>query len=155
MSKIRWAFRNLRTGEVVPAQSGPYVGSPPITERPPGATVLVEHPGAVVMVLPDGARTPLRPHVPYRVTAGDWMFGVVTPDEVFHPSGKSVSYIVEFPAETTAELDELVKDVGGDATELFKRAISLYKLARDAVHEGKAVGAASSPDAFDIQFTGI
>lgn len=154
MNKPTWAFRNLRTGEVVPAMAGTHIDSPPIKEHPPDATVVVEGAGRALMISADGTKTPLRPYVDYVITPSDWMFGTRMPDGVFRPADKSVSYIIEFPAEATAELDELVKDVG-DATELFKRAISLYKLARDAVHDGKAVGATSKADDLDVQFVGI
>jgi hypothetical protein len=139
MDESKWAFRNLRTGQVVPARE--------VEERP--------DPGVVIIPPNKRASTTWRPDVPGDVKLSDWMFGVIGPGGQFHPMDHSVSFILKFPPETTAELDELIKEAGGDATELFKRAIALYKLARDAVHEGKAVGVTSSPDCLETQFVGI
>lgn len=35
------------------------------------------------------------------------------------------------------------------------RSLVLFKAASDAAREGKVVGAASSPEEFDVQFTGL
>jgi hypothetical protein len=130
MSESKPAFRNLRTGQ--------FVGVRPVFRSGPGMNGLT--------ILPD---------VPGDLNLQEWMPGVIGPDDKFRPTNPSVSYILKFPPETTAELDELIKETGGDATELFKRAIALYKLAKEAVHDGKAVGVASSPDRLETQFTGL
>lgn len=66
-----------------------------------------------------------------------------------------VGFILQFPPDETRELDRLIKEAGGDPTEFFKRAISLYKLAKDATEEGKAVGIATSPDSLETQFVDL
>jgi hypothetical protein len=62
-------------------------------------------------------------------------------------------YILEFPPEAAAELDQLMRETGDDdAVTLFRKALALYKLAKDAVREGKQVGAAATPDCLETQF---
>jgi hypothetical protein len=126
MTEARHAYRNLRTGEIVPARR--VTGS--------------EAEGLV------------QPDVPESANQADWVPGTIGPDGRFHPADHSV-FVLDFPPETTRQLDNLIRDAGGDATELFKRAIALYKLAKDAAREGKAVGVATSPDSLETQFVGI
>ena len=126
MTEARHAYRNLRTGEVVPARR----------------------------VRGSDERGLLQPDVPEVASHSDWMPGIIGPDGKFHPADHSV-FVLDFPPGTTAELDHLIKDVGGDPTELFKRVIALYKLAKDAAQQGKAVGVATSPDSLETQFVGI
>jgi hypothetical protein len=66
------------------------------------------------------------------------------------------SYILEFPPDAAAELDQLMRETGDDdATLLFRKALALYKLAKDAIREGKQVGVASTPDCLETRFIGL
>jgi hypothetical protein len=57
--------------------------------------------------------------------------------------------------ESAEELNWLISETGEDAGEVFQKAISLLKLAREAVKANKVVGAASSTDNLDVEFAGI
>lgn len=131
MNNDRPGYRNLRTGQVVGA-------------RQLGASVKGRQ-----------LRETLRPDVDDPVNLSEWVPGVIGSNGTFYPSDQSISFILRFPPDTTTELDHLIEEAGGDATEFFKRAIALYKLAKDATHEGKVVGIASSPDCLETQFIGI
>ena len=52
-------------------------------------------------------------------------------------------------------MDELVQEAGGDLTDLFQKSLALYKLSKDAMREGKAVGIAASADVPDTEFVGF
>jgi hypothetical protein len=128
----RFRFRHVSTRQVVPARR-------------------IKHP-----IEDAGVTTEMfEPDVPGEIVRSDWEPGVIGPTGIFHPSDHSVSFVLKFPPETTAQLDRLIQESGGDATELFKQAIALYKLAKEAVREGKAVGIASSPDCLETQFVGL
>jgi hypothetical protein len=38
---------------------------------------------------------------------------------------------------------------------VFRKALALYKLAREATKEGKAVGVAATPDVLETEFEGL
>src|SRR5262249_33274265 len=103
----------------------------------------------------DGAAVSLRPDIPADEDPSDWKIGVFGPTGKFHPTDRSVSFVIKFPDETTEEVERLIEETGGDPTEFFKRAIALYKLAREAVDEGKAVGVTSNPEALETRFVGF
>ncbi|SRR5579871_6281216 len=76
------------------------------------------------------------------------------------PAGRHVktgmSYVLEFPPEAAAELDQLMRQTGDDdPTLLFQKALALYKFAVDATREGKEVGIASTPDCLETRFVGL
>jgi hypothetical protein len=127
MNETGAAYRNIRTGKYAKAREASGAGS----------TVLLE------------------PDIAEDGDPSDWKLGFFGPEGKFYPVDRSISFVVKFPDETTEEVERLIEETGGDATEFFKRAIGLYKLARDAVHDGKAVGIASSPDALETQFVGL
>jgi hypothetical protein len=57
--------------------------------------------------------------------------------------------------ESAEELEWLISETGEDAGELFQKAITLLKYAREAIKAGQVVGAASSADKLDVEFTEI
>jgi hypothetical protein len=65
------------------------------------------------------------------------------------------SYILEFPPDAAAELEQLMRQTGDNPTELFHKALALYKLAKDAAREGKQVGVALTPDCLETRFVGF
>lgn len=52
-------------------------------------------------------------------------------------------------------LIQLLCMTGESTDDLFRKAISLYKVAVEATQEGKAVGIATSPDVLETQFVGL
>ncbi len=51
-----------------------------------------------------------------------------------------------------AFLNDLLRDTRESPEALIRKALGLYRLAIDAQHEGKAIGAASRPENLDEQF---
>ena len=52
-------------------------------------------------------------------------------------------------------LDQLMQQSGDSPAELFHKALALYKLAKDAIRDGKDVGIASTPDCLETRFVGL
>ena len=53
--------------------------------------------------------------------------------------------VIELIPEANRTLDELMRRTGDNLTDLFRKAIGLYKLAEEAKRDGKAVGIATTP----------
>jgi hypothetical protein len=53
--------------------------------------------------------------------------------------------VIELTPEANRTLDELMRRTGVNLTDLFRKAIGLYKLAEEAKRDGKAVGIATTP----------
>src|SRR5438552_2578580 len=52
-------------------------------------------------------------------------------------------------------LNHLMRQTGDTPTELFHKALALYKLATDAIREGKEVWIVSTPDSLETRFVGL
>jgi hypothetical protein len=57
--------------------------------------------------------------------------------------------------EMMATLQEIARDSKQPLEAVFTRAIALYQAALRATADGKHVGYATSPDALDVEFTGL
>jgi hypothetical protein len=57
--------------------------------------------------------------------------------------------------QSAEELEWLISETGEDAGKVFQKAVSLLKFATEAIKDDKVVGAASSADKLDVEFTGI
>jgi hypothetical protein len=62
---------------------------------------------------------------------------------------------IELTPEANRALDELMQRTGDSLSDLFRKAIGLYKLAEEAKREGKAVGIATTPDSLETEFVGL
>jgi len=62
---------------------------------------------------------------------------------------------IELTPEANQELDELMQRTGDSLSDLFRKAIGLYKLAEEAKREGKVVGIAKTRDALETVFVGL
>jgi hypothetical protein len=63
--------------------------------------------------------------------------------------------VVDLPAEAMVAFKQLVEETGESPAALVVKALGLYRLAREAKGQGKAVGSAPSPDVLDTEFTGV
>jgi hypothetical protein len=70
-------------------------------------------------------------------------------------SGDQIRITFTLPAETAQALNELMSQTGDSPLDLFRKALGLYKLAQEAKREGKAVGAAETPDGLETEFIGL
>jgi hypothetical protein len=70
--------------------------------------------------------------------------------EVWHVDGPNLH--LTLAPEAVAFLNDLLRDTHDSPEDLFRKALGLYRLAVDARHEGKAVGAASRPEGLDDEF---
>ncbi len=62
---------------------------------------------------------------------------------------------IDLSPEANALLDDLAHKIHGTKGEVFRRAVGLFKLAIDAVEQGKRVGAVDSDQELDTEFVGI
>jgi len=62
---------------------------------------------------------------------------------------------LDLSPEADAALKQLMTETGDNPTELFRKAITLYKLAKEAQQEGKVVGVAESSDSLETEFVGL
>jgi hypothetical protein len=62
---------------------------------------------------------------------------------------------LEVTPEMMATLQQITRDSKQPLDEVFTRAIALYQATLKANAEGKHVGYAASPDALDVEFTGL
>jgi hypothetical protein len=62
---------------------------------------------------------------------------------------------LEVTPEMVATLREISRDAKQPLDVVFTRAIALYQAALRATAEGRHVGYATSPDALDVEFTGL
>ena len=62
---------------------------------------------------------------------------------------------IKLTPEANQALDELMQRTGDSLSDLFRKAIGLYKLAEEAKREGKAVGIATTPDSLETVFVGL
>jgi hypothetical protein len=63
--------------------------------------------------------------------------------------------VIELTPQADQALDELMQQTGDSLSELFRKAIGLYKLAEEAKREGKAVGIVTTPDSLETVFVGL
>ena len=52
-------------------------------------------------------------------------------------------------------MDELIDRTRDTPSDLFRKALGLYKLAEEAKREGKSVGVATSPESLETEFVGL
>jgi len=62
---------------------------------------------------------------------------------------------LDLTPEASRALEELTESTGQDVSVVFRKALALYKLAREATKEGKAVGVATTPDVLETEFEGL
>jgi hypothetical protein len=86
-----------------------------------------------------------------RVATQGAPFGIQS-DVVVHPHTR---IIIDLPPEAAKQLDELRQKTGDSHSDLFRKALTLYKLAREAVEAGKSVGVAETPDSLETRFVGL
>jgi hypothetical protein len=63
--------------------------------------------------------------------------------------------IIDLPPEAAKQFQQLIDQTGESPTEFFRKAISLYKLSKEAIQEGKFVGIAETEDSLETEFVGI
>src|SRR5437763_2363300 len=76
---------------------------------------------------------------------------VVRPEDSFEGQvdlrgSSGIRLVVELPPEAATELEQLMRQTGESPTDIFRKALSLYRLAKEAAQAGKAVGVAENPD---------
>jgi hypothetical protein len=62
---------------------------------------------------------------------------------------------IDLSPEAVAVLNDLVRYEGGDLSAVFRKALSLYKFAREAHEAGKSVGIAATPECLEERFVGF
>jgi predicted transcriptional regulator len=65
------------------------------------------------------------------------------------------SIAIELSPEAARSLNELMSRTGDSPSDLFRKALGLYKLAEEAKQKGKAVGIATTPEALETEFVGL
>lgn len=75
---------------------------------------------------------------------------VAPESEVWHVDGPNLHLTLK--PEAIAFLNDLLRDTQDSPDALFRKALGLYRLAVDARHEGKAIGATSRPEGLDDEF---
>jgi hypothetical protein len=63
--------------------------------------------------------------------------------------------VIELSPKGEDMLKSLMDQTGDSPSDLFRKALSLYKVASDSHRNGMAVGAATSPDSLEAEFTGF
>lgn len=63
--------------------------------------------------------------------------------------------VIDLPPDAAMELDQLMRQTGDDPTALFQKSLALYRLAKEAIRDGKSVGTASNPESLETQFVGL
>jgi hypothetical protein len=98
---------------------------------------------------PANRRSPDRPIPP--ATPGEFATSSLVPDSgVWHVDGPNLALILK--PESIEFLNNLLRDTRNSPEELFSKALGLYRLAVDAVREGKTVGAVARPEGLDDEF---
>jgi hypothetical protein len=69
--------------------------------------------------------------------------------------GEHVKVTLDLSPELAQSLDSLLNETRDTPSDLFRKALGLYKLAKEAKREGKAVGAAKNPDSLETEFVGL
>jgi hypothetical protein len=64
-------------------------------------------------------------------------------------------FLIHLSPEAADELNQLMAQTGDSPTQLFRKALGLYKVAKQAIREGKAVGIADTADSLESRFVGI
>jgi hypothetical protein len=67
----------------------------------------------------------------------------------------STQFILNLTPEAADELNQLMAQTGDNPTQLIRKALGLYKVTKQAIREGKAVGIAETADSLESQFVGI
>ncbi|MHB1560301.1 MAG: hypothetical protein ACYC61_22855 [Isosphaeraceae bacterium] len=86
---------------------------------------------------------------------------VLRPVGMPHPSplpvapGYGTRLVIDLPPDGARALNELLEQSGEDVTDLFQRALALYKLSKEAVQQGKFVGVADNAECLETQFVGL
>jgi len=71
------------------------------------------------------------------------------------PPPHNARITLELTKEASQALEELMESTGQDVSELFRKSLALYKLAKEAEKDGMAIGATPQPEALETQFTGF
>jgi hypothetical protein len=64
-------------------------------------------------------------------------------------------FLIDLPPEAASQLNQLMAQTGDNPTELFHKALALYKVTKDAIQEGKSVGIAETADCLEYRFVGL
>jgi hypothetical protein len=89
---------------------------------------------------------------------------VVRPVAVAAPAGgvgapvpvtSDTQFLIHLSPEAADELNQLMAQTGDSPTQLFRKALGLYKVTKQAIREGKAVGIAETADSLESRFVGI
>ena len=64
-------------------------------------------------------------------------------------SPQNIRIALELTPEAGRALDDLAESTGQDVSSLSRKSLALYKLAKEATKEGKAVGVAATPDVLE------
>jgi len=70
------------------------------------------------------------------------------------PSPK-VRITLDLTPEASTALNDLIDLTGQDMDVIFRKALALYKLAKEASRDGKSVGVATTPEALETKFEGL
>ena len=70
-------------------------------------------------------------------------------------SSPAWSQAVEAASEAAKALNQLIQQTGDSPTDLFRKAIALYKVTKEAIQEGKVVGIAETEDGLETRFVGL
>ena len=62
---------------------------------------------------------------------------------------------LDLTPEAAQAFNELMSRTGDSPSDLFRKALGLYKLSEEAKREGKAVGVATTPDSLETEFVGL
>lgn len=78
--------------------------------------------------------------------------GVTSPVSYSRGPGGSIEVTMFMSQEGFELLESLAGDVGAGLEDVIGRALVLYRDARHAAGQGKAVGVTSAPETLDVQF---
>ena len=77
--------------------------------------------------------------------------GVIRPA----PDPSHTLFLIDLSPEAAEELKQLMAQTGDKPTELFRKALGLYKVTKEAIQQGKAVGIAETEDCLEYRFVGL
>jgi hypothetical protein len=66
-----------------------------------------------------------------------------------------IQMVLEMSPETSQLVHEMARESSGSTSDVFSKALALYKASLDAVREGRAVGIVDDPAKLDVEFLGL
>ena len=79
------------------------------------------------------------------------MEGVIRPA----PDPSHTLFLIDLSPEAAREFKQLMAHTGDNPTELFQKALGLYKITKEAIQQGKVVGIAETEDCLETRFVGL